>query len=105
MICGHLANAIIQTLGYIFCFAISLKMASKESTKHSPQGLGLNGLSFFLTVISFSNFYYYSTTRACRMVYDLFILHAVLLIVTSVYKFLLKKRGAENQKLGIPILA
>ncbi|MDC0646588.1 hypothetical protein OAP38_02430 [Opitutales bacterium] len=46
MNCGQLANAIIQALGFIFWFTISLKMAKKESVELSSLGLGSNGLSF-----------------------------------------------------------
>lgn len=97
MICGHLANAIIQTLGYIFCFAISLKMARQRIDQTLTSRAWVKWFIFFLTVIWLWQFLLlYYASMEWFMIF--FILHAVLLIITTVYKFLLKKRGAEKSK-------
>ena len=98
MICGHLTNAIIQTLGYIFCFAISLKMAKQRIDQTLTSRAWIKWFIFFLAVIWLWQFLLLFNYASMEWFMIFFILHAVLLIVTSVYKFLLKKRGAEKSK-------
>ena len=98
MICGHLPNAIIQTLGYIFCFAISLKMARQRIDQTLTSRAWIKWFIFFLAVIWLWQFLLLLNYASMEWFMIFFILHTVLLIVTSVYKFLLKKRSAEKSK-------
>ena len=98
MICGHLANAIIQALGYIFCFAISLKMARQRIDQTLTSRAWVKWFVFFLAVIWLWQFLLLFNYASMEWFMIFFILHAVLLVITAVYKFLLKKRGAEKSK-------
>jgi hypothetical protein len=98
MICGHLTNAIIQTLGYIFCFAISLKMVKQRIDQTLTSRAWIKWFIFFLAVIWLWQFLLLLNYASMEWFMIFFILHTVLLIVTSVYKFLLKKRSAKKSK-------
>jgi hypothetical protein len=98
MNCGQFANAIIQTFGFIFWFTISLKMARQRIKQALTSRAWVKWFIFFLAVIWLWQFLLLFNYASMEWFMIFFILHAVLLIITTVYKFLLKKRGAEKQK-------
>jgi len=98
MNCGHLANAIIQTLGYIFCFAFSLKMARESINQTLTPRAWIKWFIIFLAVIWLWQFLLLYNYASMEWFMIFFVLHAVLLIITIIYKNNLKKRGAEKTK-------
>jgi hypothetical protein len=98
MICGHLANAVIQTLGYIFCFAISLKMARQRINQTLTSRAWIKWFIIFLAVIWFWQFLLLFNYASMEWFIIFFVLHAVLLIITIIYKNILKNRSAEKSK-------
>ena len=98
MNCGQLANAIFQALGFIFWFTISLKMAKKRIGRTLISGTWIKWFIIFLAVIWLWQFILLINYASMEWFMIFFILHAVLLIITTVYRFLLKKRGAKKSK-------
>ncbi len=98
MNCGQLTNAIIQALGFIFWFTISLKTARKRIDQTITSTAWIKWFIIFLAVIWLWQFLLLFNYASMEWFMIFFILHTVLLIITTVYKFLLKKRGAEKQK-------
>jgi len=99
MNCGQFANAIIQTFGFIFWFTISLKMARQRIKQALTAKALIKWFIIFLAVIWLWQFLILFNYASMEWFMIFFILHAALLIITTVYKFLLKKRGAEKPKL------
>ena len=98
MNCGQLANAIIQALGFIFWFTISLKMARQRIDQTLTSRAWIKWFIIFLAVIWIWQFILLFNYASMEWFMIFFILHAVLLIKTTVYKSLLKNRGAEKSK-------
>ena len=98
MNCGQLANAIIQALGFIFWFTISLKMARQRIDQTLTSRAWIKWFIIFLAVIWLWQFILLFNYASMEWFMIFFILHAVLLIKTTVYKSLLRNRGAEKSK-------
>ena len=98
MICGHLANAIIQTLGYIFCFAISLKMARQRIDQTLASRAWIKWFIFFLAVIWLWQFLLLFNYASMEWFITFMIGHTSMLIIVLVYRLSLKIKVAKISK-------
>ena len=98
MNCGQLANAIIQALGFIFWFTISLKMAKQRIGRTLISGTWIKWFIFFLALIWLWQCLQLFNYASMEWFIIFFITHAGLLTITSIYKFILKVRRAEKSK-------
>lgn len=99
MICGQLANAIIQTLGFIICFTISLKMAKQRIGRILISRAWIKWFIFFLALTWLWQCLQLFKYASMEWFIIFFITHAGLLTITSIYNFILKVRGAEKSKI------